>query len=187
MRSRERLDALIYGEIDRRRATGERGEDILSLLLDATDEDGESLERRHIRDEVMTLLFAGHDTTTSTVAFMFYELARNPEVLDDPAITRRDDPRRDAAQVPARLHRAAALGRGVRVRRRDRCPAGAHVALLLVGQPPPAGRVARARASSARSASARRTRRSCRWAPTCRSAAARAPASGCASARPRSR
>jgi cytochrome P450 len=34
---------------------------------------------------VMTLLFAGHDTTTSTVAFMFYELARNPEVLDDPA------------------------------------------------------------------------------------------------------
>ena len=33
-----------------------------------------------MRDEVMTLLFAGHDTTTSTVAFMFYELARNPEV-----------------------------------------------------------------------------------------------------------
>ena len=33
----------------------------------------------------MTLLFAGHDTTTSTVAFMFYELARNPEVLDDAA------------------------------------------------------------------------------------------------------
>ena len=35
----------------------------------------------------MTLLFAGHDTTTSTVSFMFYELARNPEVLDDSAIT----------------------------------------------------------------------------------------------------
>ena len=34
----------------------------------------------------MTLLFAGHDTTTSTVAFMFYELARNPELLDDPGI-----------------------------------------------------------------------------------------------------
>src|SRR2546425_6052432 len=40
MRSRRRLDSLIYGEIDRRRATGERGTDVLSLLLDARDEDG---------------------------------------------------------------------------------------------------------------------------------------------------
>jgi cytochrome P450 len=87
LRSRDRLDGLIYGEIDRRRASGERGEDILSLLLDAEDEDGGVLGSRQIRDEVMTLLFAGHDTTTSTVAFMFYELARNPELLDDPAIT----------------------------------------------------------------------------------------------------
>ena len=87
MRSRRRLDALIYGEIDRRLATGERGMDVLSLLLDAADEEGNSLERRHVRDEVMTLLFAGHDTTTSTVSFMFYELARNPEVLDDPGVT----------------------------------------------------------------------------------------------------
>jgi cytochrome P450 len=77
--ARRRLDALIFSEIDTRRATGERREDILSLLLDATDEEGEGLSKRHIRDEVMTLLFAGHDTTTSTVAFLFYELARNPE------------------------------------------------------------------------------------------------------------
>ena len=40
MRSRRRLDALVYGEIDRRRATGERGMDVLSLLLDASDEEG---------------------------------------------------------------------------------------------------------------------------------------------------
>ena len=86
MRSRKRLDVLIYGEIDRRLATGERGMDVLSLLLDAHDEEGNSLSRRHVRDEVMTLLFAGHDTTTSTVAFMFYELARNPGVLDDPGV-----------------------------------------------------------------------------------------------------
>jgi len=85
LRSRRRLDALIYAEIDRRRSSGERGEDILSMLLDAADEDGAALGRTQVRDEVMTLLFAGHDTTTSTVAFMFYELARNPEVLDDPA------------------------------------------------------------------------------------------------------
>jgi cytochrome P450 len=85
LRSRRRLDGLIYAEIGRRRASGERGEDILSLLLDAEDEDGSSLGDRQIRDEVMTLLFAGHDTTTSTVTFLFYELARNPELVDDPA------------------------------------------------------------------------------------------------------
>ena len=76
-----KLDALIYSEITRRRATGERGSDILSLLLDAGDEDGNTLSDVQIRDEVMTLLFAGHDTTTSTVSFMFYELARQPQIV----------------------------------------------------------------------------------------------------------
>jgi cytochrome P450 len=76
-----KLDALIHSEISRRRSTGERGQDILSLLLDAHDEDGTTLSDVQIRDEVMTLMFAGHDTTTSTVAFMFYELARHPDVL----------------------------------------------------------------------------------------------------------
>jgi cytochrome P450 len=75
------LDTLIYSEITRRRATGERGQDILSLLLDAHDEDENTLSDLQIRDEVMTLLFAGHDTTTSTVSFMFYELAHHPEIL----------------------------------------------------------------------------------------------------------
>jgi cytochrome P450 len=76
-----RLDTLIYAEIADRRASGRRGTDILSLLLDASDEDGNRLSDLQIRDEVMTLLFAGHDTTTSTVSFMFYELARQPEIL----------------------------------------------------------------------------------------------------------
>jgi cytochrome P450 len=75
-----KLDTLIYSEIAGRRASGERGHDILSLLLDAHDEDGNTLSELQIRDEVMTLLFAGHDTTTSTVSFMFYELARQPEI-----------------------------------------------------------------------------------------------------------
>jgi cytochrome P450 len=75
------LDRLIYSEISSRRTSGERGEDILSLLLDAHDEDGNTLTDLQIRDEVMTLMFAGHDTTTSTVAFMFYELAHHPEIV----------------------------------------------------------------------------------------------------------
>jgi cytochrome P450 len=77
-----KLDGLIYSEIARRRTTGERGPDILSLLLDGHDEDGNTLNDVQIRDEVMTLLFAGHDTTTSTVSFMFYELARHPRVVE---------------------------------------------------------------------------------------------------------
>jgi cytochrome P450 len=79
VRARAWLDAVIFAEIDRRAASGERGSDLLSLLMDATDEDGSRLSKQELRDQVMTLLFAGHDTTTSTVTFLFYELARNPE------------------------------------------------------------------------------------------------------------
>jgi cytochrome P450 len=77
-----KLNRMLYGEIAGRRASGERGEDVLSLMLDAQDEDGERLGDEQIRDEMMTLLFAGHDTTTSTVSFMFYELARAPHLAE---------------------------------------------------------------------------------------------------------
>ena len=77
-RARRRLDRVVFAEIRRRRETGARGDDLLSLLLDVRDEDGAQLDDQHIRDEVMTLLFAGHDTTTSALAFLFYELDRNP-------------------------------------------------------------------------------------------------------------
>src|SRR4051794_36399634 len=53
---RRRLDVFVYGEIPRRGRPGERGGDILSLLTDAREEDGTTLDDRHIRDEVMTLL-----------------------------------------------------------------------------------------------------------------------------------
>jgi cytochrome P450 len=81
-----RLDRVIYQEIDRRRAAGDLGDDLLGLLLEtAHDEDGTLLlTDRNIRDEVMTLLFAGHDTTTSTVAFLFYELSRHPGLVESP-------------------------------------------------------------------------------------------------------
>ncbi len=78
--ARRALDGIIFDEIARRRRSGERGEDVLSLLIDATDEDGDRLNDQQVRDEVMTLLFAGHDTTTSTIGFMFYELARHPDI-----------------------------------------------------------------------------------------------------------
>lgn len=77
-----KLNSMIYAEIRQRRASGERGLDVLSLLLDATDEEGAALSDKQIRDEVMTLLFAGHDTTTSTVSFMLYELCKNHGITD---------------------------------------------------------------------------------------------------------
>lgn len=78
--ARRTLDRIIFEEIRRRRGAGGQGGDLLSLLLQATDEDGDRLSDQQVRDQVMTLLFAGHDTTTSTIAFMFYELARHPEI-----------------------------------------------------------------------------------------------------------
>lgn len=83
--ARQRLDAVILDEVARRRAADDTGEDLLGLLLDAQDSDGLHLTDKDIRDEVMTLMFAGHDTTTSTVAFLFYELARHPELVEDPS------------------------------------------------------------------------------------------------------
>ncbi len=77
-----KLNRMLYAEISSRRSSGERGEDVLSLMIDAEDESGERLTDEQIRDEMMTLLFAGHDTTTSTVSFMFYELARAPQLAD---------------------------------------------------------------------------------------------------------
>jgi cytochrome P450 len=78
-RVRRTLDGIILGEIARRRRASKAGEDILGLLIEATEEDGASFTDEQVRDQVLTLLFAGHDTTTSTVAFLLYELARSPE------------------------------------------------------------------------------------------------------------
>jgi cytochrome P450 len=96
------LDRLIYAEISSRRVSGERGEDILSLLLDAQDEDGNTLTDLQVRDEVMTLMFAGHDTTTSTVAFMFYELAHHPEIVAR-LQAEQDSELRDGQPTPTQL------------------------------------------------------------------------------------
>jgi cytochrome P450 len=80
--SRKVLDEIVFGEISerRRRADPER-RDILSLLLAAEAEDGSRLSDQEVRDQAMTLMFAGHDTSTSTISFMLYELARNPAAL----------------------------------------------------------------------------------------------------------
>jgi retinoid hydroxylase len=80
--SRQVLDEIVFGEIVAARANPDPERlDILSLLIGARGEGGEAFTDREIRDQVMTLMFAGHDTSTSTLTFMMHELARHPEVL----------------------------------------------------------------------------------------------------------
>jgi cytochrome P450 len=80
--SRRVLDEIVFGEIAAARANPDPERmDILGLLIGARGEAGEAFSDREIRDQVMTLMFAGHDTSTSTLTFMMHELARHPEVV----------------------------------------------------------------------------------------------------------
>ncbi|MDQ2675683.1 MAG: cytochrome P450 [Actinomycetota bacterium] len=76
-------DALLYEEIERRRTASdlEARSDVLSLLLRARDEEGRPMSPRELRDELMTMLAAGHETTATGLAFAFDLLLRNPEKL----------------------------------------------------------------------------------------------------------
>lgn len=77
-------DALIYEEIRRRRQEADldgRG-DVLSLLLRARDEDGGAMSDVELRDELMTMLLAGHETTATALAFAFDLILREPGVAD---------------------------------------------------------------------------------------------------------
>jgi cytochrome P450 family 135 len=78
-----RTDELLYEEIARRRHDEDLEErtDVLSLLLRARDEDGEPMTDAELRDELMTMLAAGHETTATALAFAFDLLLRHPEVL----------------------------------------------------------------------------------------------------------
>ena len=64
-----RADELIYELIEERRADGDDGEDVLSMLLGARDEDGEPMDAAELRDELVTALVAGHETTASQLAW----------------------------------------------------------------------------------------------------------------------
>jgi cytochrome P450 len=76
-------DALLYEEIARRRAEPDLDQrtDVLSLLLRARDEDGEPMSDVELRDELFTMLAAGHETTATGLAFAFELLLRNPDTL----------------------------------------------------------------------------------------------------------
>jgi cytochrome P450 len=81
VRLQQEADALLFEQIDERRdGNGER-DDVLAMLLEARHEDGSPMSDQELRDELMTLLVAGHETTASSLAWAFERLAREPRVL----------------------------------------------------------------------------------------------------------
>src|SRR3954468_21305797 len=109
---RRELDELLFDEIARRRVVPDLDErdDVLSMLLQARDEDGDPLTDRELRDELVTLLVAGHETTATGLAWAFELLLRNPAVLERARVG--DDEYLDAVVKEALRIRPVILGVG---------------------------------------------------------------------------
>jgi len=80
-RARDALDEFIHEEIAERRAASTDGDDVLSLLLGATHEDGSPMSDEELRDELITVIGAGHETTATAIAWAVERLLRAPRVL----------------------------------------------------------------------------------------------------------
>ena len=107
-----RLDRELYPAIQERRAAGPTGDgSILSLLLEARDEDGRPLSDQHVRDELVSMVLAGHETTANSLAWTFERLVRNPEPYARlRELVRASDREQADAYVEATIHE------GMRVR-----------------------------------------------------------------------
>lgn len=81
-RQQERADRLIFDLVEQRRSGSGHGDDVLSMLLDARHEDGSPLSDTELRDELVTTLVAGHETTASQLAWAFTILARKPALAN---------------------------------------------------------------------------------------------------------
>jgi cytochrome P450 len=75
-----RLDKVIYGIIEQRRASGQMSGDLLSVFLQAHDDEGVGMTDRQLHDEIMTLFLAGHETTANVLSWTWFLLGLNPEV-----------------------------------------------------------------------------------------------------------
>lgn len=82
-RLKAEIDALLFAEFARRRAAGDTGRgDVLSLLVAARDEEGQPMTDEELRDEMLTLLVAGHETTATALAWAFHHLLAHPDALE---------------------------------------------------------------------------------------------------------
>jgi cytochrome P450 len=81
VRMQAEVDELLFELIAERRAEPGERDDVLAMLLEARHDDGSSMSEQEIRDELLTLLVAGHETTASTLAWAFERLGHDPQVL----------------------------------------------------------------------------------------------------------
>ena len=79
--TRDEVDRLIFEQIEERRGEDADRDDVLAMLLAARHEDGSPMTDQELRDELMTLLVAGHETTASALAWAFERLSREPAIL----------------------------------------------------------------------------------------------------------
>jgi cytochrome P450 len=77
------LHAIVAGMIESRRGAGGEGDDLLSMLLAARDDDGSAMSPRQLLDEVLTLFLAGHETTALALSYALYLLANHPAAQDE--------------------------------------------------------------------------------------------------------
>jgi cytochrome P450 family 110 len=88
LKERQKVDDLLYAEIAERRQAVARNdsyaqsEDILTMLINVRDEEGNALSDEELRDELMTMLLAGHDSSAATLAWAFYYIHTNSAVLE---------------------------------------------------------------------------------------------------------
>ncbi|MBT6156637.1 MAG: cytochrome P450 [Planctomycetaceae bacterium] len=87
-RALQEIDSVVYRIIENRRQSGSSSDDLLSMLLDAHEADSATrLSDRELRDAVITLLLAGHETTANALAWTFYLVSQSPDVEE---LLRRD-------------------------------------------------------------------------------------------------
>ena len=83
VRLMKEINALLFASFAQRRAEGPTGRtDILTMLLEARDEDGQPLSDQHLRDEMITLLIAGHETTATSLSWIFTRILQRPDVME---------------------------------------------------------------------------------------------------------
>jgi cytochrome P450 family 110 len=117
---KRRTDTALFAEIARRRAEGDVGrDDVLSLLLHARNDDGEPLTDQELRDELVTLLFAGHETTALALTWAFERILVAPEVrarIEAELVAVLDGRPITADDVPKLAYLDAAVKEALRVR-----------------------------------------------------------------------
>jgi cytochrome P450 len=120
-RLQQQADELLFELIDERRASRAERDDVLAMLLDARHADSSPMSDQELRDELMTLLVAGHETTASSLAWAFERLSRHPAVVRELEAELRGD---DDAYLTATIYET--------LRRRPVLP---NVAPRLIMQP----------------------------------------------------